>query len=91
MGRCLLNRTFRSCSKNCAKQKRYVFVMRCLSGALPTGGAPKKLLNDKIFIFWREGVIRQPPKGVCRKIAEHKNGTFLWEGVVYAETLQVSA
>jgi hypothetical protein len=39
---------------------------RCLSGVLPTGGAPKKLLNDKIFIFWREGV-------------------------VYAETLQVSA
>jgi len=29
---------------------------RCLSGVLPTGGAPKKLLNDKIFIFWREGV-----------------------------------
>jgi len=52
MGRCLLNRTYRSCSKSCAKQKRYVFVMRCFWGPL----GPKKLLDDKIFIFWREGV-----------------------------------
>jgi hypothetical protein len=50
--RCLLNRTYGSCSKSCAKQKRYVFVMRCFLGPL----GPKKLLDDKIFIFWREGV-----------------------------------
>ena len=30
----------------------------------PQRGLREKLLNDKIFIFWREGVIRQPlPSG----------------------------
>jgi len=48
----------------------------CYSGR-PQIGSIRKLLNDKIFIFWSKGVYWMPPSGGAKKIAYYKNGTFL--------------
>ena len=73
MGRCFLNRTYRSCSKNCAKQKRVRFCDAVLFGN-PLRGFAEKLLDIKTARFYGKVFVEQDLPVLFKKLK-----SFFWK------------
>ena len=59
--------------------------------APPEGGFAEKLLDDKTVRFYGKVFVEQDLPVLFKKLRNDKIFIFWREGVVYAETLQVSA